>query len=312
MECVENEDIVRGEPELLAGCDHAARLVAGEMETVADPDAAALLIRALAAWGDPEALSEALDRSLALVPAGEFVMGSREGRPDEEPERRVDLSGFRIGRFEVANAQYARFLAAAGRAAPRYWDGAHAPAGQGDFPVVGVSWESAAAFCEWSGGRLPTEAEWEKACRGEDGRTYPWGDAWEIGRLNLSLGTEPAEGSYLDQLWPLLESPPAGGPGLRPVGSIPGAASPFGVMDLAGNAAEWVADWYNWGGAWGLPARDPVGTGPAWNRSVRGSGWFFRMGMEAEAAQWSRCSARNSSHSSDDPRVGFRCAYPER
>jgi formylglycine-generating enzyme required for sulfatase activity len=238
-------------------------------------------------------------------------MGSNGGREDERPERRVYLDSYAIGRFEVTNVQYARFVEAMGHGAPRYWAQGEYPRGQEDVAVVGVTWEGAQAYCRWSGGRLLTEAEWEKACRGEEARVYPWGNAWEAARANIGLGTEPAAGSYLDDLWLVLQvTPAAGALGLRPVGSYPEGASSFGVMDLAGNAAEWVADWYDWDGYWGMPAVNPIGEGPAWNRSLRGSGWFFAAGMEAEAAMSSRCSARNSSHSSDDPRVGFRCAYP--
>lgn len=239
-------------------------------------------------------------------------MGSNDGRDNERPEHRVYLDSYAIGRFEVTNVQYARFAEKVGQGTPKYWAQGEYPRGQEDFPVVGVTWEEAQAYCQWTGGRLPTEAEWEKACRGEAATVYPWGNNWDVVRANIGLGRERATGTYLSALYPILQvTPAAGTPGLRPVGSLTQGASSVGVLDLAGNAAEWVADWYNWDGYWTMPAANPLGEGPEWNRSVRGSSWFFRMGMEDDAALWSRCPARNSSHASMDPRVGFRCAYPE-
>jgi len=96
--------------------------------------------------------------------------------------------------------------------------------------------------------------------------------------------------------------------GLRPEGSYPDGASPYGVMDAAGNASEWVEDWYNWRGYWELSDRNPVVTSPPWNHGVRGSAWYDPHGVEGWARDLSRCSARNSSHETQDPRTGFRCA----
>jgi formylglycine-generating enzyme required for sulfatase activity len=97
-------------------------------------------------------------------------------------------------------------------------------------------------------------------------------------------------------------------PGLEPVGAYPDGASPFGAFDLAGNASEWVADWYNWADYASLPAENPISTGPPWNHVVRGSAWFDRRGQQGLIPDLSRCAKRNSSHSYDDPRIGFRCA----
>jgi formylglycine-generating enzyme required for sulfatase activity len=310
--CLGHSEIIRVQAALVGRCDQAARRLAEGMGDAMDPTEAADAIRALAAWGGDDTLAEALDRSRVRVPAGEFVMGSNDGRDNERPEHRVYLDSYAIGRFEVSNVQYARFMEATGQSAPRYWVEGEYPGGQGDVAVVGVKWEQAQAYCQWTGGRLPTEAEWEKACRGEAASVYPWGNAWDATRANVGLGGERVTGTFLSDLYPTLQvAPAAGAPGLRPVGSHPQGASAIGVLDLAGNAAEWVADWYNWDGYWRMPAVNPIGDGPEWNRSVRGSSWYFRMGMDDEAAQWSRCTARNSSHASIDPRVGFRCAYPD-
>ena len=275
------------------------------------------LLRQLAVSDVPK-LAETLDRSVVYVAAGDFPMGSDNGRDDERPQHEVYLDAFEIERYEVTNAQYQRFLRAAGRTAPFYWNGDEYPVGQADYPVVGVSWADADAYCAWAGKRLPTEAEWEKSCRGTDGRLYPWGEAWEPQRANvdvsarLSLAVSQAgQGpANRDAAWPVLQATPAGPeqPGLRPVGSYPGGASPYGVMDLAGNASEWVVDWYNWGDYSGLPTRNPQGLGPPWNHSVRGSAWANLYGDVSWVQGLSRCSARSSAHVARDPRIGFRCA----
>ncbi len=263
------------------------------------------LIRSLAAAGDRSVLAQVLDRAVVAIPAGLFTMGSDDGPTDEQPQRSVYLDAFQIDRYEVTNMQYWRFVQSTGRPPPPYWSGADYPPGQGDFPVVGVTWDDAAAYCAWMGRRLPTEAEWEKACRGSDGQVYPWGDEWDPRQANVawSSAVPGDDGSTLPAL---PDSTTA--PGLQPVGSYPSAASPYGVMDLAGNASEWVSDWYNGAGYAGLPERNPVGLGPEWNRALRGSSWYpYRSAGQAEAQ--SRCAARNSSHSSElDTRVGFRCA----
>ena len=309
--CLDHKEVVRDESGLLDRCGQAAHRVAEGMGEPMSAVEAVAAIRTFAAWGDRLALAEGLDRSRVAIPAGEFIMGSHEGRDNEKPEHRVYLDAYAIGRFEVTNVQYARFAEATGHNTPRYWMPGQYPEAQEDVPVVGVEWAEAQAYCEWTGGRLPTEAEWEKACRGEAATVYPWGNAWDADRANISLGRERATGTYLNDLYPTLQATPGMGmAGLRPIGSFLEGASSAGVLDLAGNAAEWVADWYNWDGYWAMPAINPVGQGPEWNRSLRGSSWYFRMGMEDEAALWSRCSARNSSHASIDPRVGFRCAYP--
>ncbi len=243
-------------------------------------------------------------------------MGDDGGPENEHPIHIVFLDAYWISRCEVTHAQYRRFLVATGTPAPPYWRGYEYPPGMGDCPVVGVTWEEAAACCAWAGGRLPTEAEWEKAARGVDGRTYPWGNEWDPTKANVdnkgegSLGF-PETCKDMVLAWELLAAGAAHATAwcLRPVGSFPEGASPFGVLDMAGNASEWVSDWYNWAGYFGLPDRNPVVTGPSWNHGVRGSAWFYPYAIARWAPSLSRCSARNSSHASRDPRVGFRCAF---
>jgi formylglycine-generating enzyme required for sulfatase activity len=268
------------------------------------------IIRWLATHNKTDDLANVLDAGIVTIPAGEFILGSDGGPEDERPQHSVYLDTYQIDRYEVTNAQYARFLLETCKKPPRYWADGVYPAGQADRPVVGVSWNEAQAYCEWGGKRLPTEAEWEKACQGTQAQPYPWGDAWDASRANVGYAQFSGWPLALDDGWAILQTPlpHPGLPGLEPVGTYPTGASPYGVFDLAGNASEWVADWYNWADYSDLPAENPIGTGPPWNHSVRGSAWFDRRGQQALVADLSRCAKRNSSHSYDDPRIGFRCA----
>jgi len=156
---------------------------------------------------------------MVYVPAGEFIMGS-ETYADEKPQRTVTLDTFWIDSTEVTNAMYARCMeSGACRATGK---GRTTIAGYENYPVEVDNWEQAQAYCGWVGRRLPTEAEWEKAARGADGRTYPWGE--EIGCTQANYG-----GCIGDPL---------------PVGSYPDFASPYGALDMAGNLWEWVSDVY--------------------------------------------------------------------
>ena len=255
-------------------------------------------------------LARMLDQSSRQVPAGTFMMGSEEGHPHERPVIQVYVDAYEIDRFEVTNAQFQRYLQASQRPPPRYWDGDEYPRGSARLPVVGVSWTDAQGYCSWVGKRLPTEAEWEKACRGERGQTYPWGESWDPEQANLNLNRSIRWPNSIDDAWDYLVEIDGerSQPSLNPVGSFPGGISPYGVFDMAGNASEWVLDWYNWSGYAEMPMTNPINKEPPWNHSLRGSGWFDRYGDQELASDQSRCSARNSSHSYDDPRVGFRCA----
>jgi formylglycine-generating enzyme required for sulfatase activity len=275
------------------------------------PDAQSELeeLRRLAAAGDFDRLAELLDHSVISIPTGEFNMGSSSGPADEQPERRIYLDAYQVDRYEVTNAQYRRFVLASGARPPQHWQGDHFPAGQADWPVSGVSWQEASNYCEWAGKRLPSEAEWEHACQGPDEFIYPWGDEWEAQKANTGFELAGQWPPTVEAIWKLLAASPTKEtyPHPQPVGSFPQGASAYGVMDLAGNASEWMLDWYNWQGYQELPARNPLGGGPPWNHSVRGSGWVDKHGEQDLAAELSRCARRNSSHTSNDPRLGFRC-----
>jgi formylglycine-generating enzyme required for sulfatase activity len=160
------------------------------------------------------------------VPGGPFTQGSTRGEEDERPARKVTLKSFAIDRTEVTRAAYARCVDAGRCRGPSVAEG------DPNLPVTGVDWSDAQAYCKFAGGRLPTEAEWEKAARGTDGREYPWGNDVDCGKANW--------GSFEG------EGPCAGKNPGKPVavGSYPGGASPYGALDMGGNVWEWVADKY--------------------------------------------------------------------
>ena len=180
---------------------------------------------------------------LVWAPPGTFQMGSEAEK--EQPVHEVRLTrGFWLGKTEVTLGQYRAYCTAAGATPPETEAG-------DDHPATHVSWDDAQAFCQWAGLRLPSEAEWEWAARGGDGRSYPWG--------NEEPGTTRAN-------WKGAED---GHEKTAPVGSFPAGASPIGALDMGGNVVEWVEDWY----ADGYPAgaaTDPTGPGSGSFRAFRG------------------------------------------
>lgn len=154
---------------------------------------------------------------MAFVPGGEFVMGSDLGDPLSRPAHPVVVGPFFMDRFEVTNAEYGAFIKATGQQPPNNWQNGALDPAAGRLPVTGVTWYQAAEYAAWAGKRLPTEAEWEYAARGTDGRLYPWGDEWDPERANVD-GTSPGVSA----------------------GSTSGA-SPFGIYDMSGNAWEWTS-----------------------------------------------------------------------
>ena len=211
------------------------------------------------------------------IPGGTFTMGSDSGKEDETPEQEVTVSGYNIDLYPVTNAEYKEFVIATGHRSPRNWKDGTFPEGKGDHPVVWVSWHDAQAYAAWVGKRLPTEAEWEMAARGTDGRTYPWGDVFDSTMCNSS------ESGIRDTV---------------AVGSYPDNASPFGVLDMAGNVWEWTADWYD---AYRGSLYEFSRFGEEF-RVLRGGSWY-------DGADLVRAPSRNSA----DPdfrfsTIGFRCA----
>lgn len=202
--------------------------------------------------------SPPVETPMVEIPAGEFTMGSdgTQALEDERPSHRVWIDAFLIDLHEVTTAQYAPFLAADKRAAPWLWEtvdlGQH-----GNRPVIGVDWRDAQAFCAWSGKRLPTEAEWEKAARGTDGRHFPWGNQEPTSELaNFALG---ARFSYNQVLFP--------------VRSHEAGRSPYGLYHMAGNAYEWVQDWYATNYYETSLERNPPGPSQGQFKVLRGGSW---------------------------------------
>jgi len=157
---------------------------------------------------------------MQTIPAGPFPMGSDRVRtsPQNRPRHEVNLAEYQIAKYPTTNIQYAKFVSEQGYRPPLDWKDGRIPEGMELLPVTMVSWYDASNYCTWSNKRLPTEAEWEKAARGDDGRRWPWGDMMETSRLN----TYYSIGSATD------------------VTRFPEGASPYGVMDMAGNVFEWL------------------------------------------------------------------------
>ncbi len=220
---------------------------------------------------------------MVAIPAGEFIMGSNERWDDESPEHIASTGAFYIDRYEVTNEKYKAFTDATKRETPYHWPEGNLPKGKEQHPVVYVSWFDARDYCAWDGGkRLPNEQEWEKASRGDDGFTYPWGHEWTLDKSN---------------------NPYKHSTGTVPVGSYPEGKSPYGLHDMSGNVWEWVDSYY-------LPHpgntvhRAEYGED---KRILKGGSWFdcLSYGCGLSAPTFNRSfftpEVRNNS-------FGFRCA----
>jgi formylglycine-generating enzyme required for sulfatase activity len=171
----------------------------------------------------------AAPEGMALVAGGAYIIGRDDGDPLERPRRTVTLRNFFIDRTEVTNADYKKFVDATGHKPPPNWGNGSYPEGKDNYPVTSVTWDDAAEYAAWAGKRLPTEAEWEAAARGTEGRIYPWGNQWQADFSNIGLSPKNLKASqYADDI--------------KPVGEFPQGASAAGALDLIGNVWEWTAD----------------------------------------------------------------------
>lgn len=223
-------------------------------------------------------------REMVEIPEGPFTMGYNQGDPDESPAHPVYLKTYFIDLKEVTQSEYDRFVKMTKREKPQVpvFEEDIAKLIGPDFPVVGIGWNDAFAYCRWAGKRLPTEAEWEKAARGEGQRLYPWGKEFTYAYSNIGGDDD-------------------GFPYLSPVGSYEMGRSPYGVYDMMGNVAEWVADTYDAHYYEHSPFRDPPGPDTTEFKVIRGSTW---RDSKLNARLTKRFSAKMWR---TDATIGFRC-----
>ena len=238
-----------------------------------------------------------------LIPQGAFIMGtdiepfygtalvnSEHAKLDEAPMHVRFLDAFLIEQYPVTNAEYAAFVAATDHPPPVHWKNGNFTPEDANLPVVHVSWHDSNAYAQWTGKRLPTEAEWEKACRGPDGRIYPWGNIF-IPDESESTDTPP------ETLQILTAS-------LTSVGTRPATSSPYGVGEAAGNVWEWTADWYQ---PYPNPKhKETKQATPEKQKALRGGSWLEVRDSTAE--RYFRCANRlHAPPSYSAGNIGFRC-----
>jgi formylglycine-generating enzyme required for sulfatase activity len=254
------------------------------------------ILALLGAWGfSPEAYGEIpvpMEKDpveMVNIPAGTFIRGSApgEGRLDEQPQRKIYVNGFAIDKYEVSNARYIAFLEETLHKPPFnvYGKGPlSSEEGINDLPVVQVTWHDAVDYCFWAGKRLPTEAEWEKAARGNDNRLYPWGN-------------EPPtpERARFEGQW-------AGKNTLKKVNSFPEGQSSSGVFQLSGNVREWTQDWYDAEYYPNGPDKNPKGPETGILKVIRGGSWRS-FDTDLRATSRGKGGFALKTHG-----IGFRCA----
>ena len=244
----------------------------------------------------PDRIVDEFGVPMVRVPAGQFLMGTEVRARNERPEHTVTLDDYYIDQFEVTFASFAEFLNAKGNQfeGNANWVEANDPdlrihevdgvwqvdAGSENYPMVEMTWYGARAYCEWRGGRLPSEAEWEKAARGPDGRTFPWGEEISCEQANYAGCTYAA----------------------MPVDSLPAGASPYGAYHMAGNVMEWVSDWYDIEYYANSPAENPTGPETGDFRLLRGGTWLHAAGNVRTTYRFPKLPVLTYVT------VGFRCA----
>ncbi|MCB0191790.1 MAG: SUMF1/EgtB/PvdO family nonheme iron enzyme [Anaerolineae bacterium] len=234
-------------------------------------------------------------KAMIFIPAGDFLMGSDsadlEAGDDEKPQHLVYLDDFWIDAVETTNRAYQQCVADGGCTEPKISNGIF---NDETLPIVGIDWDQAVAYCAWAGARLPTEAEWEKAARGVDGRIYPWGNEFDGSVLNYCDTQCVAD-------WRDIH----GDDGYRytaPVGSYPTGASPYGVLDMSGNVWEWTADWYAADAYDHSVYRNPTGPETGLQKVIRGGSWYY----PSKSLRVARRHKDVAASAYDN--IGFRCA----
>jgi formylglycine-generating enzyme required for sulfatase activity len=284
-------------------------MVIGALISV-DPTAWALDVADVTREWTPEGKTLAAERAklpahdeMVRIPAGTFLMGSdrkvdRNAYPAEFPQRKVYLDAYEIDKYEVTTVQFLKFVLASNRDPLIDWqyDGGNFQETMASHPVMHVSWFDADAYCKWAGKRLPTSAEWEKAARGEDGRIYPWGNE-PAGLSRANFGRTGLSGPVRDRPERLLLYPP-----IISVDKYENGASPYGGFQMAGNVAEWTADWYDPNYYKKAPDRNPKGPEKGTQRAFRGGGWI-------DSTPTVRPAQRNGTEPNTKMNwLGFRCA----
>ena len=221
------------------------------------------------------------EREMVFISVGSFKMGSDlVGRENENPEHLVQVKAFSLDRFEVTNLQYKDFIDATGRRTPVHWQGGNFLTGRADHPVVNVTWEDARAYADWVNKRLPTEAEWEWAARGTEGREYSWGKQvnQDFANFNNPEGGTSSVDKYIR------------------------GQSEFGIWDICGNVGEWVNDWYEATYYARSPDSNPLGPPDGRQKVYRGGGYQTnRIDIRA-------LSRHNAIPTMYQDYIGFRCA----
>ncbi|HUV16540.1 MAG TPA: SUMF1/EgtB/PvdO family nonheme iron enzyme [Pelolinea sp.] len=222
------------------------------------------------------------DMEMVLIPAGKFIMGADDSDRDQRPLHEVYLDTYWMDMTEVTNAQYRACVNDGGCMKPGGSE-YYIDESLDDHPVIYISWFDARDFCAWAGKRLPTEAEWEKAARGMDGRRFPWGDSPAAESL----------ANFDDNINKTM-----------PVGSYPNGASPYGLLDLVGNVWEWTADWYDDNYYQTAPKKNPLGPEIGDRKVLRGGSWFSLVDIVLRANL-----RKKKPPEVRDYGTGFRCVF---
>ncbi|MBN1265039.1 MAG: SUMF1/EgtB/PvdO family nonheme iron enzyme [Anaerolineales bacterium] len=255
-------------------------------------------------------------KTMLYIPAGASYLGARDdyrlAEPDERPQNRITLDAFWIADTEVTNAEYEACVGTGACSTPIYTGSAtreeyFGESAYADYPVLGVRWYQARDYCAWVGGSLPSEGQWEKAARSHDGRRYPWEWVGSVynGRQEIRLNycdaecTHPwADNSYSD-----------GYADTAPVGSYPAGASPYGVLDMAGNVWEWTNDWYANAAFKDMVLENPTGPDYGLEKVIKGGSWMDGLNDDVPVLfRSSNRAFRSPVEAYND--LGFRCVLP--